>query len=175
MNNEDQNDEINAKSLETDLKTVVEEHRHSDDSQAKSSRLAKFNLVLTILGLGALGYLHFSEKSSTEETIAKSKATMKHEIASEMREGFASSQQLQALVEKNAELEVKIEGYSSQIANLEMKSNQLEAELEKNAGLRKKIAELESMLKKTKVAAKPAASKITKITASRKAAKKGRR
>lgn len=170
----DPSDRSETKSLNlNEEKTPMEETVH------KTARLAKINLVLTLLGLGGLGYLHFSDKASLDETIAKNKATMKQEIVTNLKEGLASSEQLNNLLEKNAELEVKLDGYAAQITNLETKSEQLQAELQKTAALRTKISELEASVKKNKapakIVAKASATKNAKASAPRKGAPKGRK
>lgn len=160
---------------------MTEESNHMEAVINKTARLAKLNLLLTILGLGGLGYLHFSDKAATEDAIARSKATMKQEIVGEVKDGMASTQQLQGLVEKNAELEVKIDSYAGQISNLEMKNEQLQAEIQKTANLRTKMAEIQASMKKAKAApAKQVAknSKNSKSPASKttkKPLKKGRK
>ena len=68
-------------------------------------------------------------KASTEEAIAKSKISLKEEVASELKEGLFSSAQFQDLLKKNTVLEEKIKKYSAKIATLEMKTQQFEVEL----------------------------------------------
>lgn len=154
---------------------IVDERSPTDNLFHKTARLAKLSLLVTVLGLGGLGYLHLADKASTEDAIANSKTTLKKEILAEVKADISTSPQISNLAEKNAELDVKIDSYAGQISNLEMKIEQLQGEIQKNANLRNKIAELEASLKKSKVAAKPAPKKNTKASASKKAPKKGRK
>jgi chromosome segregation ATPase len=153
----------------------TQEDTYMDEVTLKTAKLSKLNLLITILGLGVLGYLHFSGKDATDDAIAKSKATLKQEVVSDMKEGLASTEQLQALTEKNDALEAKVNRYADQISTLEMKIEQFQVELEKNASLRAKVNELQSSMKKAKPVAKPAATKATKSNASRKPVKKGKK
>ena len=134
-----------------------------DDPIAKTARLAKINLGLTVVGLGILGFLHFSS-GSAEEAIANSKAALKQEIAAEIQESMAGAQQpqLQAVVDKSAELEAKVDGHGAQLTELEMKVSQFQVELDKNASLRNKVAELQASVKKGKPNAKPSSKSSSK-------------
>jgi predicted RNase H-like nuclease (RuvC/YqgF family) len=150
----------------------TEDEKPMDDVIAKTARLAKINLLLTVIGFSVFGYLHFTGMASTDEAIAKSTATLKKEVVADMKEGLASTEELQVLAEKNTALEVKVNEYADKIANLEMQTQQFQVELDKNANLRSKVNELQSSLKKSKPAEK---STKTKTKAPAKPAKKGRK
>lgn len=146
------------------------------DSQ-KALKLAKLSLLITVLGIGILTYLHFDSKEAISSiSTGTFKTTLKNEISGSIQEVVIAAQQpqIQSLMDKNAELEIKMTELKMQIdkiAELEMKMSQFEVELQKNANLRAKVAELQS--KTSKVKAAPAkAAKTSKAKPARKGDKK---
>jgi len=157
---------------------LMEEHlTQPEDSSRKAVLLAKLSLLIAVIGIGSLGYLQFHNGASTKTTIANSKVALRKEITAEIKNSISSSQQpqIQALMDKNAELEVKVNGYEAKINDLEMKLSEFQLELEKNANLGTKVAELQSLMKKGKPPVKAKSANSTKPKTSGKLIKKKRK
>ena len=138
-------------------------NHHEDNTLRKTARLAKLNLIITIVGLATLGYLHFSSKSSIDESLAKSKQ--------EIGQGLASKEELQAL---STDLAAKMEGQATRISGLEVQGERFQEEFNKSAQLSARVDALQSSLKKAKPAAADTKSKAKGKLAA-KAVKKGKR
>jgi uncharacterized small protein (DUF1192 family) len=157
---------------ETDLETHEPEIKvqPEKDPSLKALRLAMLSILISLVGFGVLGYLHFDSQSAIGEAISNSSAAVKKEIKTEVESVItaAKESQLESIAGGNAELEVKLEGVVSQIGELESKVSQLQAEIEKNKILMK------SSMKASKPAAKASPKSKTPAKAT-KAAKKGRK
>ena len=159
--------------LDNDKKEVTkmdEQTTQENTTPPQADRLAKISLIVSAVGFVALVALHFLDRPSVDEAIAAKLATVKQEIAAEIQQSQGT--QLQAALDKNAELEVRI-------MDLETKTSQFQVELDKNADLRAKVAALQAS--KSKPAAKPAVKNTVKTgkakttSKSKKPAKKGRK
>lgn len=131
----------------------------------KTAKLAKLNFIITILGLGTLGYLHFSEKSSVDESLAKSKVALKQEIGKEL----ASKEDLQNL---STDLTTKVDGLGARISGLEVQGEQYQEEFQKSAQLNARVNELQASVKKSQTPTKTQALGSTKGKSKSKSAPK---
>lgn len=155
----------------------MEDVEQVDPTAGKALKLAQLGLLLSVLGIGVLGFLYFQGQAALSEMSGDNlKQMIKGEVAGSMKD---LQSQLQTVTEKNLELEVKIielKGLVDRISALEMKMSQFEVDLQKNASLRGRIAELEAASKRSKGTAKPAAksapTKKSKEKAPQKAKKK---
>lgn len=138
----------------------------------KLAKLVKLNFVITIIGLGTLGYLHFSDKSSIDESLAKSKIAIKQEIGKEL----ASKEALQNL---STDLTTKMDGLGARVSGLEVQDEQYQEEFQKLAVLNARVSELQASMKKSKSSTKSEASDSTKgkskTKSSSKSSKKGKK
>ena len=156
----DQNDHVQPNMIKEDDEIV-------DHTLKKTARLAKLNFIITIVGLGTLGYLHFSDKSSIDESLAKSKASLIQEIGKDL----ASKEELQIL---STELSTKVDGLGGRISGLEVQGEQFQEEFNKNALLSTRVSELQGLMKKSKPAAVDSKSK-SKAKPAAKTPKKGKK
>ncbi|MBY0412576.1 MAG: hypothetical protein K2Q18_00350 [Bdellovibrionales bacterium] len=159
MNNNTENDlGINSK---LDNNSHVQSHLNKEDNEMevallkKTAKLAKLNLLITVLGLGTLGYLHFSDKGSIDESLAKTKASIKQEIGKEL----ASKEDLQNL---STDLTVKVDGLGARISGLEVQGELYQEEFHKGAQLYARVNELQASMKRSQPAAKSKATESTK-------------
>ena len=109
----------------------------------KLATLIKLNFFITFLGLGTLGYLHFSEKISIDESLTKSKVALKNEI----RKNLASKEDLQSL---NSDFTTKVDGIGARVSGLEVQGEQYQEEFQKFAVLNARVNEFQASMKKNK-------------------------
>jgi hypothetical protein len=140
---------------------------NEDNTLKKTARLAKLNFIITIVGLGTLGYLHFSSQSSIDDSLAKSKVALKQEIGKDL----ASKEELQNL---STDLATKMEGHATRISGLELQGERFQEEFGKSAQLSAKINELQASVKKSKPVVADTKSK-SKGKPAAKAVKKGKK
>lgn len=143
--------------MEEETEQVAE---HVDPTAAKALKFAKIGMIVSVVGLAVLGFLHFQTTTAISEVSGDGfKKSIREEVTASVGESVTSSlqQQIQAVTDKNTELEVKIielKAQADKMAELEMKLSQFEVDLQKNASLRARVAELES--KKKSVSKAPA-------------------
>lgn len=167
MNNNNLDNEFTTK-LKVDHNDHVTPDRSDEiETIRKTARLAKLNFLMTIVGLGTLGYLHFANQNSIDQSLAKTKQ--------EISKDLASKEDLHAL---STDLATKMEGQATRISGLEVQGERFQEELHKTDQLSAKLNELQSSMKRAKPAAVAPVSKTkskAKPKPAVKAVKKSRR
>lgn len=141
MNNNNTENELGI-NLKVDQNDHVQQNMiENDHIIRKTARLAKLNFLITIVGLGALGYMHFSSKNSVDESLAKSRQ--------EISKGLASKEELQALSTDSA---TKMESLGTRISGLEVQGERFQEEFNNFSQLSTRVNELQASINKAKQA-----------------------